>query len=374
MTAFTCQANDLRYEVEMMASSTGRHPLRLVAADGTVRVASVHDDWVATSVVDADQVDGVGEIEMRRSGRLLELLELRVFDDAKVTVEDGFLTVAAGQISTRVPARRPEAPHPTYCLDAPTGEGVISAELIRHTKAVTSAASGDESRPLLTALRVESEDGHLRLVATDSYRLVVRDYPEVPWAAEPMNVPAGAVEAMAGNIEHYGGIDITLTWTADHLRLVNPATGFTVTAKLINMAHLPKYKGPDYPNYRTLLTSFMPDGPRRATFDRAGLAALVEAAHMTCSDSPLDFKVTDTITLSRFNGDAVFEAPSGATSVQGGPFTVGFHTNFLADALASFDPGERVEFHFGADDGKPCLITGDVDGLQLLLMPKRRTT
>ena len=40
------------------------------------------------------------------------------------------------------------------------------------------AASTDDARPILTGVLLAAEDDGLRMVATDSYRLAVRDLPE----------------------------------------------------------------------------------------------------------------------------------------------------------------------------------------------------
>ena len=42
---------------------------------------------------------------------------------------------------------------------------------------VVRAASGEDTRPMLTGVLMAAEGGGLRLVATDSYRLAVRDLP-----------------------------------------------------------------------------------------------------------------------------------------------------------------------------------------------------
>jgi DNA polymerase-3 subunit beta len=44
---------------------------------------------------------------------------------------------------------------------------------------VSVAASNDDARPILTGVYFEHEAGKLRMVATDSYRLAVRDVPAV---------------------------------------------------------------------------------------------------------------------------------------------------------------------------------------------------
>src|SRR5206468_7274061 len=44
---------------------------------------------------------------------------------------------------------------------------------------VVRAASSEDSRPILTGVLMAAEQGGLRLVATDSYRLAVRDLPGI---------------------------------------------------------------------------------------------------------------------------------------------------------------------------------------------------
>ena len=50
------------------------------------------------------------------------------------------------------------------------------------------AASSDDARPILTGVLLAAEEGGLRLVATDSYRLSVRDLPGAAVLAEGQHV------------------------------------------------------------------------------------------------------------------------------------------------------------------------------------------
>ena len=59
------------------------------------------------------------------------------------------------------------------------------AEALRQ---VVAAASTDETRPILTGVLMAAEAAGLRLVATDSYRLAVRDLPGTSVLAEGQSV------------------------------------------------------------------------------------------------------------------------------------------------------------------------------------------
>ena len=63
---------------------------------------------------------------------------------------------------------------------------------------MAKAASRDETRPVLTGVLVSLEDGKLRMVATDSYRLSVKEspVPEMDGSAFEANVPARALQEL----------------------------------------------------------------------------------------------------------------------------------------------------------------------------------
>ena len=86
-------------------------------------------------------------------------------------------------------------------LPEPTGDPLtISAgNLASALKQVVTAASSDDARPILTGVFLAAEDGGLRLVATDSYRLAVRDLPGAAVLSEGQQVlvPSRALSELA---------------------------------------------------------------------------------------------------------------------------------------------------------------------------------
>jgi DNA polymerase-3 subunit beta len=58
------------------------------------------------------------------------------------------------------------------------------AEALRQ---VVRAASSDDARPLLTGVLVAAEGDGIRLVATDSYRLALRDLPGIVVRTYPVD-------------------------------------------------------------------------------------------------------------------------------------------------------------------------------------------
>ena len=122
-------------EVEALEDGSTVIPAKL-AADAVRKLPSG-----AVSMTAAD-----GEVEITGNGPRFRLRELSVGDFP--TIDD------------RLPAET---------ID------VVGETLVKALSQVGIAASSDEARPTLTGVLFEENEGGLRLVATDSYRLAVRD-------------------------------------------------------------------------------------------------------------------------------------------------------------------------------------------------------
>ena len=83
-------------------------------------------------------------------------------------------------------------------LPEPTGDAVTldNGDLKEALRQVVSAASTDDSRPILTGVLMSADGDGLRLVATDSYRLAVRDLPGTSFLEEGQSV-LGALQRPA---------------------------------------------------------------------------------------------------------------------------------------------------------------------------------
>jgi DNA polymerase-3 subunit beta len=112
---------------------------------------------------------------------------------------------------------------------------------------VVRAASKDDLRPILTGVLLTAHAGGLRLVATDSYRLAVRDLKGVSMLGEGQRVLVAAkglseVQRLAGD----GEIEVVLR----ERDVVFRTSRAEVTARLIEG---------DFPNYEQLIPSGYPN-------------------------------------------------------------------------------------------------------------------
>ena len=117
----------------------------------------------------------------------------------------------------------------------------VVAEALRQ---VVRAATTDDARAVLTGVLLAAEDDGLRMVATDSYRLAVRDLPEFGMLASGQKVivpepGARRAAAVLGDVE-----ELTVRLGAREAMFESGARGSR--RRLIEG---------EYPNYRNLLPS-----------------------------------------------------------------------------------------------------------------------
>jgi DNA polymerase-3 subunit beta len=227
-------------------------------------------------------------------------------------------------------------------------------ELVKALAQVGVAASTDEARPTLTGVLFESDEGGVRLVATDSYRLAVREVPGVATSGTKL-VPYRALRELGRTVGDgkmtVGLGDREATFVTDRGRL---------TVRIIDAK---------FPNYRQLL----PDGyPNRLTvakealLDAVGRAALVAEDHI-----PVRFSLHEGgVELSVIRQEVGEETEHLEGTYEGEEMTIAFNTRYLADGVTVIS-GDTVVLET-IDPLKPGLVHGeDSDAFRYLLMPVR---
>ena len=142
---------------------------------------------------------------------------------------------------------KPAEDYPRLAPGDGDGVTVDAATFAAALKQVVRAASKDDLRPILTGVLLAAHAGGLRLVATDSYRLAVRDLKGVSMLEEGQQVLVAAkglaeVQRLAGD----GQIEVVLR----ERDVVFRTSRAEVTARLIEG---------DFPNYEQLIPSGYPN-------------------------------------------------------------------------------------------------------------------
>lgn len=294
------------------------------------------------------------------------VLPARLISDVVKSLPSGAVEIEVDGEQARITASRSEFSLRVFPVDEfprvpePVGDGVTldAAELTAALRQVVPAASGDDARPILTGVLVTAEEGGLRLVATDSYRLAVRDLPGQSVLAEGQSVlvPSRALNDLTKVLSGVGELTLRLgerdaSFEAGDVRL---------TTMLIE-GDFPNYKGlipSAHPNRMTVSREALLEGVRRVKL----LAREATPVRLSMSDDGLDLvAVTQDVGQAHESLDAKYE---------GTELTVAFNPDYLLQGIEVL-PGDEVLIE-SVDSLKPALVKSpEHPEFLYLLMPVR---
>ena len=240
------------------------------------------------------------------------------------------------------------------------GGTLVEAEAGAFAEAVSQvarAASRDEARPVLTGVLVEVSREGCVLVATDSYRLAVRDLVASADGEAKAIVPERAFSeaGRAASGDEKGKVEILV----DDAQVSFRAGGLTLTSRLIEG---------EFPNYRQLL----PDTHEsRLTVSRQQLLDAVRRVGLLARDTTpvrLEFNALG-VKLSSSSPDLGQAVETVEARYEGDDLTVAFNPQYLIAGLTAA-VGESVRLDV-RDGLKPGVVHGESDGFTYLVMPVR---
>lgn len=268
---------------------------------------------------------GDGEVEITGGGPRFRLRELAVDDYPKVAEPDldGALTVDGKTFTDAV--------------------GQVSV-----------AASTDDTRPVLAGVFFEADEGSLRLVATDSYRLAVRNLPSIEAGLSGL-VPVRALKELSRAI---GAEEMRVAVGAREATFASERG--VVTARLIEGT---------FPNYRQLL----PDSyPNRLVIARDPLLEAIDRASLVAEDHiPVRMHLQEGgVELSVTRQDVGGETEHVEASYSGDEMTIAFNSRYLNDGVSALE-GDEVALDV-LDPLKPGVLRSvEGEDFVYLLMPVR---
>jgi DNA polymerase-3 subunit beta len=358
---FHAERNDFADAVAQVARSLPGRPatpilggIKLAIVDNVLTLSGFDYE---TSTKTTIRVDAEADGAVLVSGRLLaEVCKVLPRKPVEVCIEAASLVVLAGSARYSLPIMPvedyPELP------EFPSVAGTVAAE--EFTAAVSQVAlalTRDDAQPVLTGIRVETTQDTLTLVATDRYRLALREVSWVPEAPEPLvALVPGRTMVEASRVPDTGAVELCLTESLFGITRV----GWETTTRVLDA---------QFPPYRKLIPeSFV-------TTARVNAQDFVAAVKRVAVVSGIQV-------VCEFDGDAVSMTATGelgtATEVvdaqiEGPPVTIGFNPGYLIDGVSvAKTPGVVLSMNA---PNRPMVITGvdgdgePVPGWLYLLMP-----
>ena len=339
----------------------------LMNASGDEVTLSSFDSTTSAQVTMPAEVTDEGTVLV--SGRLLNEIARSLPNKPVEMVADHTqveLTCGSARFSLQT---LPVDEYPTL-PEMPTQTGLVDASVFeKSVSQVVIAAGRDELLNVFTGVRVEINGDRLSLLATDRYRMALKELtwqPSSPDIGGAVLVPGRVLADTAKSLTSGKTVTVSLSTTESE---GEGLVGFIgegakgrreATTRLLNQA---------FPKVRHLMDVVGTVTVRVPTADL--LAAVKRVSLVAERNTPLRMLIEDEhIALEAATGDQAHasEAIEAQVDVVGEEKSIeaaGFNPHYLLDALGALD-APYAHFSFTAP-GKPCLITGlaTIDGDQL---------
>jgi len=225
---------------------------------------------------------------------------------------------------------------------------------------VAGSASRDETRPVLTGILVSASGRELRMVATDSYRLSVKETTletALPSNFE-VNVPARALQELSRLVTH--AEDEQLKVSVRQNQVLFTLGRVILSSRLIDG---------QFPNYRQLLPETFEHELRLAGTEFTDVVRRISLLAQKNAPLRLAFKPGE-LTVSAQTPDVGEALESLPVAFQGEALEIGFNPEFLRAGLEAIDQGDVLLKLISPL--RPGLIeAADESRFQYLIMPIR---
>jgi DNA polymerase-3 subunit beta len=336
-----------------------------------LKLSSFDYEVSAQTEIDAN-IEQPGRILV--SGRLLADIASRLPNaPVQFSVNDNKISVVCGSANFTL-LSMPVEEYPTL-PQIPEQSGLLPAESFANAVSqVAVAASRDDVTPVITGVQLEVAENTLTMVATDRYRVAVR---EIEWdsgdtgSGETLTalVPARTLQEVGKTFGHSGTIAVAITNTDDREIIAFRADRKMVTSLLIkgNFPPVKRLFPENVDNYAVINTAELIESVRRVS-----LVLEREAA--------LRFTFTvDGVTLEAIGSEQAQASESIDAHLNGADTVVSLKPQFLLDGLgAVHSEFVRISFTKTENPNKPgpVLITSQsskdqpgADNYKYLLQP-----
>jgi DNA polymerase-3 subunit beta len=222
---------------------------------------------------------------------------------------------------------------PTLPTPSPDTRLTLPTEaFVQTVSRVARSASRDETRPVLTGILFSASGQELRMVATDSYRLSVKETA----LASPLqgsleaNVPARALQELV-RIAQQAPTD-SLAVSVGQNQVVFELGDIVLSSRLIDG---------QFPNYRQLLPESVDHELRLSSAELTDVVRRISL--LAQKNAPLRLSFGEgTLTISAQTPDVGEASEAIPVPFHGDPFEIGFNPDFLRDGLESIESEELV--------------------------------
>jgi DNA polymerase-3 subunit beta len=306
----------------------------------------------------------------------------RLTADIVRSLEPGAVTFEGGDDEVEISAARSRFVVRTFSVEdfpvlpdpRPDQVKLPAAGLAEALRQVVRAASNDDARPLLTGVLVAAEGSGTRLVATDSYRLALRDLTgtgPLPEGTDQILIPARALTELqrllptagsrdsGGKEKEDGGSDVG--FSVSDLDATFTASGVRLMTRLLDGK---------FPDYRQLIP---PGYPNQLRVGKESLLDALRRVRLLVRDNTTPVRLSmrsGGVELTVVSQEVGHASEDVDADYEGEDLTVAFNPSYLIDGVEAV-LGDEVVLET-LDATKPATVRApEHDDYRYLLMPVR---
>jgi DNA polymerase-3 subunit beta len=335
--------------------------------DGTLTL-SAFDYEVSARITVAAEVSEPGTVLVL--GRLLADISRNLPDRPIDVVTEGSkvqVTCGSSRFSLLM---MPADDYPTL-PSAPQPSGSIDGHLFTQAVAqVSVAADRGDTLPILTGVRVEVEGDTMTLLATDRYRLAMRELHWNPTATDASHVvliPARTLSDISRSLGASGSVDVALGTAAGGDGLVGFEAGQRHTTTRLLDGEYPK------------VASIFPSSSETESVVRTNdlVEAVKRVALVAERNTPVRLRFSEgQVAIEAGTGDDAQASEAVEATLTGPEIEIAFNPTYLLDGLGAVGtPFSRISF---TQASRPAVLTGQAEedgeadtSYRYVLMPVR---
>ncbi|HQX86733.1 MAG TPA: DNA polymerase III subunit beta [Ornithinibacter sp.] len=335
--------------------------------DGTLTL-SAFDYEVSARITVAAEVSEPGTVLVL--GRLLADISRNLPDRPIDVVTEGSkvqVTCGSSRFSLLM---MPADDYPTL-PSAPQPSGSIDGHLFTQAVAqVSVAADRGDTLPILTGVRVEVEGDTMTLLATDRYRLAMRELHWNPTATDASHVvliPARTLSDISRSLGASGSVDVALGTAAGGDGLVGFEAGQRHTTTRLLDGEYPK------------VASIFPSSSETESVVRTSdlVEAVKRVALVAERNTPVRLRFSEgQVAIEAGTGDDAQASEAVEATLTGPEIEIAFNPTYLLDGLGAVGtPFSRISF---TQASRPAVLTGQAEedgeadtSYRYVLMPVR---
>ncbi|GMA21576.1 DNA polymerase III subunit beta [Arsenicicoccus piscis] len=322
--------------------------LLIEAGDDDTVTLSAYDYEISARLTIAAEVSEAGTVLVL--GRLLADICRNLPNRPIELAADGHKVQVTCGSSRFALLQMPADDYPTLPI-SPEGSGTIDGTTFTQAVAqVAVAADRGDTLPILTGVRVEIEGDTMTLLATDRYRLAMRELTWSPQATDANHValvPARLLSDTAKSLGASGSVEIALGSAAGGDGLVGFEAGSRRTTTRLLDGEYPK------------VTSIFPTSVEtEAVVDTAALVEAVKRVSLVAErNTPVRLRFTDgQVSIEAGAGDDAQASEAVECTLTGPEIEIGFNPHFLLDGLGAVGtPLTRLQF---TQPSRPAVLCG----------------